>query len=213
MGIIKNLTERFIGIRDDIAGMLKDEDLSSRLIIKKAKSDCVLFEKNIIEIIKQIKILESKITSNLEDIVKFEKQIDKAVTAKNEGDVRILLTNIELAKRDNEYMQEEINKNVSFRIKLEGQLVKLKSKISVAYIKYKQDSTKLNCSKIRKRMFDSMNFDSSALDSVVGLAEKARDSECEVEAYEEYVGEDLDEKYDMDGINVEEKLKEIMKGA
>ncbi len=210
--LITNVWERIVGAKDELAKSIKSEEIASRLAIKTAKADCVKFKNDIIELVKQTNLLKCQIKDNVEDIAKFTGQAEAAAAKGIRTDVEILLTNVEIAKTDNEYIQKEIDKNEALAAVLNGKLTKFKSKISMASVKHTQNVAKLSGLKLRKKLGNSMSLDSTALNDVIGLADEVREEEAECDAIDEIEGENFDEKYSENEIDVSAAVEAMMKG-
>ena len=213
MGLFRNVWERVVDGKDKLAQAIKDEEVASRLAIKNAKADCAKFKNDIVELVKQTNLLKCQIKDNNEDIEKFTGQAKAAAAKGIRADVEILLTNVEIAKTDNEYIQKEIDKNEALIAVLNGKLTKFKSKISMASIKHTQNVAKLSGLKLRKKMRNSMSLDSTALNTVIGLAAEVREKEAECDAIDEIEGENFDEKYSENEIDVSDAVEAMMKAG
>ncbi|NQZ58330.1 MAG: PspA/IM30 family protein [Lentisphaeraceae bacterium] len=222
-GLFSSMKNFFRGKADDLAKKMADPVRDGKLAIKDSEDQIQKFTTQIARVMAETKRLEKDSAAAEKDIAKWLNIAQNAAASGDEDGARQALERKNTSQQKLDTFKAEFEKSQQLVNRLRQDLNRAKAKVSKAKNNITRLEARSSAANIRKEFAKAQsdfNNNSSGLSALDDLEKAVESDECEAEAYEDLVsdemsasGSSLEEKYGAPTSEVDDELAALMKGS
>jgi len=222
-GLFTSIKNFFRGKADDLAEKMADPVRDGKLAIKDSEGQIQKFTTQIARVMSETKRLEKDKQAAEKEIEKWMSIATNAAGSGDEDGARQALERKNAAQQKLDTFKKEFEKSQQLVNRLREDLNRAKAKVSKAKNNISRLEARSSAANIRKEFAkaqSNFNSNSSGLSALDDLEKSVESDECEAEAYEDLVGDELsssgsvlEEKYGQPTSEVDDELAALMKGS